>query len=224
MNPWLRSHLDTFVLPRLKTKTLAPLPSGDYFRQYLTGASKEQLTGLIKCYFRAKELAKGQTLLLAGRDSWGLRVLAGMDNYPTAFRPKLNTSTAPLFKGKIILNRFGADCGYNGTAFQTIGLTEFAVTTWKFVTGVDDPHSLNPKAWADPYSLMTSIGSYWIRAERNGKEVVQKRATRAEFLLAAQRTVAIVKAVEKHPDWKALSTAVVVPKAVPESARKRVSK
>lgn len=223
MNAWLKWHLDTFVTPRLKGTPVGSLPKGSSIKTYLTGGNNSQLQGVIQCYFRAKKLAKGKPLLLPGRDSWLLRVLAGMDGHPVAFRPKLNTTTAPKLKGKIILNRFGADCGYHGSAFQTIGLRQFAVTTWNSITGTPSPHSLNPgpKAWADPYGMMCAMGAfYWERAEIVSGEITQKRSSLTEFRLTAQRTIAFVEAVENDPLWQNRNAVPVKPK----SPRKRVTK
>lgn len=226
MNAWLKNHLDTFVTPRLKGP-IGDLPKGDSLYYYIgnTPSYKGQFKGVIQCYLRAKELANGKTLLLPGRDSWLLRVLAGMDGYPVAFRPKLNSATAHVLKGKMILNRFGADCGYHGSAFQTIGLKHFAVTTWQSTTGKADPHSLNPgpRAWVDPYGMMCTVGAfYWQRAEVISGKIKQPKATIAEIRLTAQRTIAFVEAVEKEPLWLNRNATLVPDK--PKSTRKRVAK
>lgn len=225
MNPWLKRHLAVFVAPKLKGVKIQPLSSGD--TAYFAIHSPAIVQGLIQCWFRAKELAKGGPILLPGRDSWSFQILAKMEGYPTVFRPKLNSGTVKASKEKGILHLFGADCGYNGTVFQNLKLKRFAVTTWKSTTGVNDEHSLNPGKWMDPYvhGLMCQMECYWQHGEVVNGKIVGDFFDPAKIAIIAARTIALVKAIEKEPLWQNRNKVVPPPPApVVAKKKKRVSK
>lgn len=120
---WLLDHLDNFVAPILGKQTPYRLPEG--YKHYFTS---DEMTVLKNMWRVIKKAAKGRTILLPGRDTWVLEVLARRDGTKTYFRPDISSAVAGYIKKtkcEDFSQYFCVDSGYSGTVPRNLGVQEF---------------------------------------------------------------------------------------------------
>jgi hypothetical protein len=180
---WLDEHLETFVRPHL-----GYVPNIETSNQWLHNFRPQALEELMKVWGEAKKRAKDKTILLPGRDTFLIEVLARiLDDHPTLFKPEYSkvVSESGMFK-EDYTTFYAVDSGYSGSVPKALKCADFGL--------VNGQHQLiMPLSHLSCASLEGSP-KYWSKGTIENGKIFQELANNKDvFSTAAQLTRSVGK-------------------------------
>ena len=185
---WFLSHVKSFVNPRVGS--IAKLDDLAIYEKHLPG--------VLRVWKAAKEAAKGRTILLPGRDTWVLEILARLEDYPTLFRPEISGTVAYYiyqgwWKSSTSYSKYYCiDSGYSGSVPRALGCK-----AWNLVSGTNRLGASG--VFESVAGFMEGIPKYWVRGNVVGGKIVQSYSNDTTFRNAAIVTRMIARYALLHP-------------------------
>lgn len=143
---WLDQHVEEWIKPHLGlVPEVKSIPSNCNYIDYFLPGKTGHLEILQECWENAKKNAKGDPILLAGRDTWLFEVLARIEGHPTVFLPQASSAACghPSFKGKY-KHCYGVDSGHRGSVPKTMGCERFGLVYCSGTPSIRKVHQLIP--------------------------------------------------------------------------------
>lgn len=202
---WLDDHIKTFIKPNISGGKLPDLLATD--NGYADMLRKEEnLKALLELWAEARKRADGRTIVLPGRDTWLLEVVARLEGHDTLFRPDISSITYSWVAkhdpdAEKIKSCYGVDSGNAGSVPKGLKCADFGMV---FYNGSPQKrHQLIPHHNAGPYyniyCVLEGGLKYWTHATligansvANPTRISQKIETNQEsFRWAAVHTLLV---------------------------------
>lgn len=200
---WLDEHIEDFV---------KPVVGGQFDQRPSNYFEPEELAVIKNTWRSVKRAAKGQTVLLPGRDVFIFEVLARRENYPTLFVPECSRGTVREIAEQCdYSNYFVFDTGFAGSIPRALRTKNYSLMSYSDLRNNVNVQTFPRLTWSRGLALKIELTpKYWESGRMVGKAVTQPIAQPHQFVRAARLTIEIYtnsapKFIKKHrplvPTW-----------------------